>query len=89
MLQRHPALFGELINERYLGLESILLQTEVRYASFFGLDRSTSVSRVRELHAMGFGDGEFESIPERWHLQNLCVSGWPSCLPAPINVPIW
>lgn len=68
------------------GLESTLLQIEDRYVSFFGLDRSSTVSRVRELHAMGFSTDEFEGLPERWHLQNLCVRRCPSAFGAPFTV---
>ncbi|KAL8647044.1 MAG: hypothetical protein Q9210_005790 [Variospora velana] len=55
-------------------LESSLLQLEERYVQFLGLDRSTSASQVRSLEAMGFSTDEFDGIPERWHLQNLCVN---------------
>ncbi|KAL9579279.1 MAG: hypothetical protein Q9212_005202 [Teloschistes hypoglaucus] len=55
--------------------ESILLQAEDSYVSLFRLDRSASPQNRRSLEATGFfGDDTFASLPERWHLQNLCVN---------------
>ncbi|KAL8628297.1 hypothetical protein Q9189_005988 [Teloschistes chrysophthalmus] len=57
------------------GFESILLQAEDGYVSLFRLDRSASPQNRRSLEATGFfGDDAFASLPERWHLQNLCVN---------------
>lgn len=57
------------------GFNSILLQAEDNYVSLFRLHRSASPQNIRSLEATGFFDDDvFASLPERWHLQNLCVS---------------
>ncbi|KAL8726130.1 MAG: hypothetical protein Q9181_006167 [Wetmoreana brouardii] len=57
----------------FAGLESMLLCAQDSHVSLFHLDRSVSPSRMRNLEAAGFFSDEFSSLPERWHLKNICV----------------